>query len=255
MLESEVFGVLDRAPDPLPAIQNADLDFLLGRTVDDGYYTVEIARVQVNGQVIHRSKIDADRLALKVYISVGFAGTNAMGFEDEEAILRITADESSPLIIEIQDLEGAEAFHLGFSDVEPIFARIRTAETLPAAANSDGNSDNDAEEAEAPVDLEAWRENRERFWYLDVGYSLQAVLRAHRYDTRTRGTKPSDPGWHPCSCGWEGYWSSFEPHVADQLRSVVVAAGPERKLSPEHPTLLRATARSRSTEPTEEEDR
>lgn len=71
----------------------------------------------------------------------------------------------------------------------------------------------------------AWRWNRERGWFHDIGYTLQDVLRTHRYDTRTKGSKPDDPGWHECSCGaWEGYWSDFHPHVADHLRAVVVQA-------------------------------
>ena len=72
---------------------------------------------------------------------------------------------------------------------------------------------------------DSWRRNRERGWYRDVGYALQDVLRAHRYDLRKKGSKPDDPGWHECSCGeWEGYWSSFEPHVADHLREVALRA-------------------------------
>jgi hypothetical protein len=70
--------------------------------------------------------------------------------------------------------------------------------------------------------LSDWRESREPGWYKDIGYALQSVLQSHRYTYKRKGSKPDDPGWHECSCGdWEGYWSSFEPHVADRLREVV----------------------------------
>ena len=36
------------------------------------------------------------------------------------------------------------------------------------------------------------------------------VLDAHRY--LYDGVAP---GWNSCSCGWQGYWSQFNPHVAD----------------------------------------
>lgn len=68
----------------------------------------------------------------------------------------------------------------------------------------------------------AWRENRQPGWHRDIGYALQDEVRAHRYDYSTKGSKPDDPGWHACRCGWEGYWCDFEPHVADQLRALVV---------------------------------
>ena len=71
------------------------------------------------------------------------------------------------------------------------------------------------------VDLETWREVRGSGWFKDYGYELQDVLRHHRYDYNRKGAKPDDPGWHACTCGWEGYWSGFEPHVADHLRAVV----------------------------------
>lgn len=74
-------------------------------------------------------------------------------------------------------------------------------------------------------ELSAWRENREKGWTRDIGYRLQDVLSEHRYEYDNKGAKPQDPGWHTCSCGgWQGYWSGFEPHVADMLRAVVEEA-------------------------------
>jgi hypothetical protein len=71
------------------------------------------------------------------------------------------------------------------------------------------------------TDVDAWRENRGPGWYEDIGYQLQDVIRGHRYEYGRKGSKPADPGWHECSCGWEGYWSAFEPHVADHLRAAL----------------------------------
>lgn len=73
-------------------------------------------------------------------------------------------------------------------------------------------------------DLHAWRANRERGWSRDIGYSLQDVLGAHHYDLFNKGSRPEDPGWHTCRCGWEGYWVDFHPHVADHLRNIVIPA-------------------------------
>lgn len=70
----------------------------------------------------------------------------------------------------------------------------------------------------------AWREYKEpgSGWQNDIGYKLQDVLQAHHYDYKNKGEKPDTVGWHACTCGqWEGYWSGFEPHVADQLREAV----------------------------------
>ena len=78
------------------------------------------------------------------------------------------------------------------------------------------------------AELAAWRENREPGWFRDIGYALQDVLTAHRYDYKRKGSKPDDPGWHECTCGWEGYWSSFHPHVADHLRACVT----DRRIPP-----------------------
>lgn len=62
-------------------------------------------------------------------------------------------------------------------------------------------------------------------WHKDIGYQLQAVLGTHQYSANLQSSRLDDPGWHGCSCGeWEGYWSSFHPHVADQLRILVTAA-------------------------------
>lgn len=77
--------------------------------------------------------------------------------------------------------------------------------------------------------LVEWRRQRGPDWQHDVGYQLQDVLRAHRYDYDRKGSKPDDPGWHACTCGWEGYWSSFHPHVADHLRAAVAATTPRRE--------------------------
>lgn len=72
------------------------------------------------------------------------------------------------------------------------------------------------------VDISAWRENREKGWYKDIGYAIQTVIQSHRYDYKAKGEKPDDPGWHECACGqWAGYWSSFEPHVADCVRALI----------------------------------
>ena len=69
----------------------------------------------------------------------------------------------------------------------------------------------------------AWRQSREARWYEDVGYALETEVRAHNYQSWVRpATKPDDPGWHACTCGWEGYWSGFHQHVANQLRTIVV---------------------------------
>lgn len=69
---------------------------------------------------------------------------------------------------------------------------------------------------------DTWRENREPGWTEDIGYVLQNILQSHHYLTGVPGLKrPNDPGWNPCTCGWEGYWSDYEPHVADLLRAAV----------------------------------
>lgn len=76
-------------------------------------------------------------------------------------------------------------------------------------------------------ELSEWREDRSKYYFQDIGYLLQHVVRSHRYESRNRGTQRlNDPGWHPCSCGWEGYWHGFEPHVADELRALVTSEDP-----------------------------
>lgn len=52
-------------------------------------------------------------------------------------------------------------------------------------------------------------------------WAVLTVLREHRYDYRDKGAKPDDPGWHRCSCGWEGYWSGWQPHVAENVTQTV----------------------------------
>lgn len=61
----------------------------------------------------------------------------------------------------------------------------------------------------------------------DRVWALQYVISSHTYDTRTRtDSKPDDPGWHACRCGtWEGYWSGFNTHVAEDQLKMLVAAG------------------------------
>lgn len=74
-----------------------------------------------------------------------------------------------------------------------------------------------------------WRTNRERGWHTDIGYQLQDVLRAHRFEVMQPG---SDIGRHACSCGsWEGYWTDFHPHVADHLRAVAVETAIDASLN------------------------
>lgn len=53
-----------------------------------------------------------------------------------------------------------------------------------------------------------------------VHWAILSTLRQHRYDIHDRASKPTDPGWHACSCGWEGYWSDWHPHVADRIRAL-----------------------------------
>jgi hypothetical protein len=65
-------------------------------------------------------------------------------------------------------------------------------------------------------------------------WTVLDILRRHSYDYRNKGAKPHDPGWHACSCGWEGYWCDYQPHVAQQItgaldapRRVRVAEAPQ----------------------------
>ena len=78
-------------------------------------------------------------------------------------------------------------------------------------------------------------------------------LRRHLYDTRDRGSKPTDPGWHVCSCGWEGYWCDWQPHVAEKitkalrptLAALTEGADERRAASPGVPDDLDALRRRR----------
>ena len=79
----------------------------------------------------------------------------------------------------------------------------------------------------------SWRKNREGRWYDDIGYKIQDILTKHRYVIEDRGSKPDDPGWHACTCGWEGYWSDFHPHLADLIREL--CSGSERIHITEYP--------------------
>lgn len=53
--------------------------------------------------------------------------------------------------------------------------------------------------------------------------AILEALYAHQYDTAKKGSKPDDPGWHACSCGWEGYWCNWQPHLADVLNGAAAA--------------------------------
>lgn len=68
-----------------------------------------------------------------------------------------------------------------------------------------------------------WRVNtRATKSYNDIGYAIQDVIDSHSYRYDLKGDKPDDPGWHECSCGWEGYWAGFNNHVTNCIREVVV---------------------------------
>lgn len=83
-------------------------------------------------------------------------------------------------------------------------------------------------ESAVTSDLDAWRVNRDGDWALDVGYVLERVLSSHTYLDH-KPPVAGRPGWNACTCGWEGYWPGFHPHVADHLRAAVQAhkADPE----------------------------
>jgi hypothetical protein len=57
-------------------------------------------------------------------------------------------------------------------------------------------------------------------------------LRRHHYDTRDEGANPSDPGWHACTCAWEGYWCDYHPHVAEQIAAALDAPARDRSDAP-----------------------
>lgn len=50
------------------------------------------------------------------------------------------------------------------------------------------------------------------------------AIRAHHYHYSNKGSKPDDPGWHVCSCGWEGYWCDWQPHVAERITEALASA-------------------------------
>lgn len=59
----------------------------------------------------------------------------------------------------------------------------------------------------------------------EARWVIRDALSTHRYESHRPGSdRPSDPGWHPCPCGWQGYWSSFEPHVAEHVCAALLAA-------------------------------
>lgn len=45
-------------------------------------------------------------------------------------------------------------------------------------------------------------------------------LAVHRFHAEWR-LRDDDPGWHGCSCGWEGYWIDWQPHVAERVIAAV----------------------------------
>ena len=61
----------------------------------------------------------------------------------------------------------------------------------------------------------------------DLVWALQYIITNHTYDTRHRTTsRPDDPGWHYCRCGqWEGYWSGYNTHVAEDQLKMLTATG------------------------------
>jgi hypothetical protein len=79
--------------------------------------------------------------------------------------------------------------------------------------------------ADHTIAPEAWRDNREPGWFNDLGYKFDDILNSHRYEYDLKGARPDDPGWHECSCGWEGYWHGFNDHVANELRAAVTGPG------------------------------
>lgn len=56
----------------------------------------------------------------------------------------------------------------------------------------------------------------------DLEHALGQVMLEHRYDYQNRGSKPEDPGWHKCTCPWEGYWFDHTPHVAHEQFTALV---------------------------------
>jgi hypothetical protein len=54
-------------------------------------------------------------------------------------------------------------------------------------------------------------------------WAVLDLLRGHLYDYRDKGSKPVDPGWHACKCGWQGHWCDYQPHVAQKIVEAVHA--------------------------------
>jgi hypothetical protein len=49
-------------------------------------------------------------------------------------------------------------------------------------------------------------------------WSVLETMQKHVYDYDSKGSRPDSPGWHTCrGCSWEGYWSGFQPHVAEEV--------------------------------------
>lgn len=82
------------------------------------------------------------------------------------------------------------------------------------------------------VSARAAAAGRERAPRSPTEWAVLDTLRGHLYDYRSRGSKPDDPGWHPCSCGWEGYWCDWQPHVAEQIVAALPAPAAAGQVRP-----------------------
>lgn len=62
-----------------------------------------------------------------------------------------------------------------------------------------------------------------------LAWGMASILNMHRFEVGQydkKGSKPDDPGWWGCSCGtWEGYWSGFNRHVAEDQIEMLIDAG------------------------------
>jgi len=66
----------------------------------------------------------------------------------------------------------------------------------------------------------------------ELEWLLLDELRQHIYRTDRPGVgRAGDPGWHPCTCGWEGYWVDWHPHVATLLAAVIERGGSASELA------------------------
>ena len=77
-----------------------------------------------------------------------------------------------------------------------------------------------------------------------LGKIVQYIVQDHNYSYRDKGSKPSDPGWHRCSCmEWEGYWVSFAGHVgdvvADELERLGLIVARDEQPGKERPCTTR----------------